>query len=284
MIDPYLQQWSAIQAVRAARLPVEDVVLSYLALSGSADGLDVEAYLAGLVVLPGLQRDLIAHAINELLDDIGAPTDGAHYRDDEATSGSGYEDYLRELILSPDGYDFAAPPAGDRSAIAMEWLPDWPASDPDEAEFRRCQALYATGLLATGAEERFDRIVREVRDHFGVSSASFALITADSQIIKSVVGPIGQNQPRDIALCATTIQADRTLIITDASTDPRWFTHPLVVDTPGIRFYAGHPITTADGWRIGSLCLIDDTPRAFTAADREALRRYALQAQTEVWV
>ncbi|MHA7220324.1 GAF domain-containing protein [Arthrobacter sp. MDT1-48-3] len=102
--------------------------------------------------------------------------------------------------------------------------------------------------------------------------------------MKSVVGPIGQDLPRGIALCAKTIEHDRTLVITDAALDPNWRDHPLVTGEPRIRFYAGHPISTAGGWRIGTLCLIDDKPRTFTEEDVQVLRRLVAQVQLHIWV
>ncbi|MHA7280947.1 GAF domain-containing protein [Arthrobacter sp. MDT2-2] len=68
-------------------------------------------------------------------------------------------------------------------------------------------------------------------------------------------------------------------VITDAGTDPEWRDHPLVAGGPGVRFYAGHPVCTLGGWRIGTLCLMDDQPRTFTKRDAEALRRLAAQVQ-----
>ncbi|MEG9249682.1 GAF domain-containing protein [Arthrobacter sp. Soc17.1.1.1] len=298
MLDEYVQQWSAIQAVRAAALHLDDVLTTYAELAGEADELEIQGYLSGLVMLSAPERDLLAQAVNELLDSTGSTVDGAHYSDQDVASLSGYSEYLRELALSPDGYDFTAPPVGDHGAggglpAAGSADPADPTHtavdggddrDPDEAEFRRVNALYESGLLETGPEERFDRITRQARDHFGVSSASIALITEDAQVIKSVVGPIGQDLPRAVALCAKTIERERTLVIPDATTDPQWRDHPLVSGGPRIRFYAGHPVSTADGWRIGTLCLIDDRPRTFTEEDVQVLRRLAGQVQRELWV
>jgi hypothetical protein len=294
VLDDFMQQWSAIQSVRAADMAFDDVFMTYFSLTGEADELDVEGYLSGLVTLPTMERNLIAHAINELLDHTGSTANGAHYSDEDATCASGYRDYLRALTLSPDGYDFSAPPVGDHSTSTPAGTGpdtsldpargDEESSDLDEAEFRRCEALHETGLLETGAEERFDRITRQAREHFGVSSASIALITRDRQVIKSVVGPIGQDLPRDVALCARTIEKNRTLVIPDASADPGWRDHPLVAAGPRVRFYAGHPLCTAGGWRIGTLCLIDDRPRIFTEDDERMLRRFTAQVQLELWV
>ncbi|WP_051476565.1 GAF domain-containing protein [Arthrobacter sp. Br18] len=290
MLDGYLQQWTALQTVRASNLRSDEVFLAYGSIGGAADEVDVTGYLTGLVIIPTLERDLIAQAINELLDVTGSVVDGAHYSTDDVTSSSGYREYLRALVLSPDEYAFHIPAVGDASKSST---PDassdafhGPGEDDvdDDAEFRRCHALYESGLLETGVEGRFDRITTEARDHFGVNSASIALITEDAQVIKSVIGPIGQNLPRDVGLCSTTIEKDRTLVITDASTDPDYRDHPLVTGGPEVRFYAGHPVSTVGGWRIGALCLIDDQPRAFTEDDERDLRAFAARVQVEIWV
>jgi GAF domain-containing protein len=299
VLDQYVQQWSAIQTARAADLSATDVFMAYFALTGDADEFDVEGYLSGLLMLVAADRDLIAHAINELLDGTGSMVDGAHYSGEDAAGTSGYEEYLRALNLTPEGYDFTAAPAGDcttstavasgHSALSNQSLEGNDNEDAgqgveDEVEFRRLHALYESRLLESGAEERFDRFTRQARDHFGVSSSSIALITEDAQVIKSVIGPLGQDLPRDLSLCAVTIQQDRTLVIADASLDPHWRNHPLVAGGPKVRFYAGHPVCTADGWRIGTLCLMDDQPRTFTDEDIQVLQRLALQVQLEIWV
>lgn len=304
MLNHHVQQWSAIQTVRAARLTHDDIMREYIDAGGETDEIGLRGYLTGLTTSPALERDLIAQVINELLDLNGLLTDGAHYSSDGVAADSGYSDYLRALVLSPDAYDFAATPAGDHSTstvrppnpfgsvtsasgqVGSMGAPDAEEQDTgaEDDDVRRCHALYESGMLESGQESRFDRITARARDHFGVSSASIALITEDSQIIKSVLGPIGQDLPRGMSLCATTIEEDRTLVVNDASTDPAWRHHPLVTHGPNIRFYAGHPLSTIDGWRIGTLCLIDDKPRDFTENDRLALRVLANEAQTEIWV
>jgi hypothetical protein len=295
VLSEYVQQWSAIQTVRAADLRPDEVLQSYFALEGNADELEIRGYLAGVVILSVSDRDLLAHAINELLDSTGSMVDGAHYSDHDATTSSGYADYLRTLVISPEDFDFTAPSAGDHTAsvitstatgvsASLRAAVQAEGPDLDEAEFRRLQALHESGLLETGTEERFDRLTRLARDHFGVSSSSIALITDDTQLIKSVAGPLGEDMPRNLSLCAVTIEFDRTLVINDASVHPRWRHHPLVTGGPQVRFYAGHPVCTAGGWRIGTLCLMDDQPRAFSDDDVQVLRRLATQVQMEIWV
>ncbi|WP_104118973.1 hypothetical protein [Arthrobacter sp. B1805] len=174
MLNEYVQQWSAIQTVRAAGLHHEDVFMTYFGLTGDADEFEVQGYLCGLVMLPAAQRDLLAQAINELLDSTGSTADGAHYSNEDAASLSGYGDYLRSLSLSPDAYDFTVPPAGDHSTYATSFTGAASSADTDsgsafdtdaalspngadldEVEFRRLHALHESGLLETeGMTER----------------------------------------------------------------------------------------------------------------------------------
>jgi GAF domain-containing protein len=286
VISEYLQQWTAIQAMHAGKFSTLEVWVEYLGLSGHHDEVDVTAYLSGMLMLPVLERDLMAQAINGMIEEQGTLIEGAHYSADFVTEGSGFADYLRVLVLDPEGYRFDRPaqtePDGVTGGLTTGTVGTGHEDRVAEAEVRRCNALTGTGLSDTGAEPRFDRFTALARERFDVSSSSIALITADRQVIKSVVGPIGQDLPREVALCSRTIEADRTLIITDATTDPDYQDHPLVTGGPHIRFYAGHPLSTADGWRIGTLCIIDDQPRSFTAQDARDLRILAGQVQLEI--
>lgn len=280
-----VQQWSSVHAIREADLTITEVWVTYWSMCGQHDEIEVDAYLTGLLMLPALERDLLAHAINDLIEDLGLDVDGAHYSTGGVADGSGFSECLRPLILTPDGYRFDRPAATAPLGISDTGTGRTRGEEIlDEAEFRRCHALYESGLLETGAEERFDALTAQARERFGTSSASIALITEDRQVIKSVVGPIGSDLPRDMALCAQTIKADRTLVINDTTTDTAWAQHPLVTGGPRIRFYAGHPLSTPDGWRIGSLCIIDDQPRSFSDEDQRDLRLLAAQVQLEIWL
>lgn len=282
MLRDFVQQWSAVQMTGAAGLTPQKVWSVYRGVGGDLDEFDVRGYLGGLITVPQLQRDLLAHAINELLDAAGIVSDGAHYSSDEIALNSGFGENLRPLILTPDAYHF------ERPSTAGAGIPAGTAGErdglEDELELRRCHALYESGLLLMGREGRFDRITARVRDHFGVSSCSVVVITEDAQLIKSVTGPIGQDLPRHLAFCGNTIEQERTLVIPDASTHPDYRDHPLVVGGPRIRFYAGRPLSTADGWRIGALCLLSDRPRAFSRDDERDLLAFVDEAQREIQV
>jgi hypothetical protein len=266
-MDRYAQQWLTIGAAAAAGIDPYDLWLEYAGMGGSFDPLDVEAYLHGLVLLPVLERDLLAHTVNEQLEDLGFPVAPAPYSTGEVSDAAGYP---------ASGGDWLDPALSRLGASGVL------RAIKREAELRRLNSLGRTGLLNTPAEDRFDRITRRAQEQFGVSSASIALITRESQFIKSVAGPIGQDMPRDIAFCNETIRADRILVVRNALEDEFFSASPLVQGAPHIRFYAGHPLTGPGGWRIGTLCVIDDKPRTFTDDDAQILTNLAALVQQEI--
>ncbi len=151
---------------------------------------------------------------------------------------------------------------------------------PDEE--RRVAALHALNLLDTDPEERFDRITRLAQRVFGTTMATFTLIDTDRQWFKSEVGAAGKEDPRDISFCAHAILETETTVIEDAREDDRFHDNPLVTGDPNIRFYAGHPVAGPGGEVLGTLCVIDDKPRASADFDAEALREFAAMVEAEV--
>ncbi|WP_082764209.1 GAF domain-containing protein [Frondihabitans sp. PAMC 28766] len=79
------------------------------------------------------------------------------------------------------------------------------------------------------------------------------------------------------------MRRDRQFVVEDALTDPRYSHYSLVTGDPGVRFYAGYPIESPDGQRIGALCVMDSCPRTFTDEDAQLLRGLAQKAQEELW-
>jgi hypothetical protein len=264
-VDEDTQQYLTVRAASGSGLDMEELWVRYFALGGSLAQIEVEAYLSGMQVLPALERDVLAHALNEVLEDLGSQVRAP------------YSGQLEQ----------AAPGAGPPAAGSPEPLAALGAAGavfltPAEAEARRISALRETGLLDSPPEERFDVITRRAREHFGVSSAIVALIAEHRQYLKSVVGSIGQNLERESTFCNQTIRSAGPMVVTDTFTDERFRLNPLVVGEPHIRFYAGHPLLGPGGWTIGTLCVIDQNPRGFSAEDRRMLRSLAESAQREV--
>ena len=133
---------------------------------------------------------------------------------------------------------------------------------PDN-ETERQQALDDTGLLTSGTEKRFDRITRLACHTFSVPIALVSLVDRDRQWFKSRQGLDATEKPRNISFCGHAILESEPLIVEDTLKDERFFDNPLVTSDPDIRFYAGAPLHTEDGYRLGTLCLIDRQPRSF---------------------
>lgn len=138
-------------------------------------------------------------------------------------------------------------------------------------ETGRLMSLHSLRILDTGSEERFDRITRMAKRLFDVDICLVSLVDSDRQWFKSKQGLTACETPRDISFCGHAILSDAPLIVADAAEDPRFADNPLVAGEPHIRFYAGCPIHGPDGYRIGTLCIVDALPRTLSIDDRAAL-------------
>lgn len=151
---------------------------------------------------------------------------------------------------------------------------DWGA-DPVRDEPSRLAALHGLRVLDTVREEEFDRLTRWAAEHFRVPTALVSLIDAERQWFKSACNFGVPETPRDVAFCNYTILSSRPTVVEDAFSDLRFRDNPLVSGEPHIRFYAGAPIVTLEGYAIGTFCIIDRQPRQFPIADQFTLRQLA---------
>jgi GAF domain-containing protein len=138
-------------------------------------------------------------------------------------------------------------------------------------ERERLALLHDLLLLDTPPEERFDKIVAFACAEFGVPICLISLIDADRQWFKAAVGLDACETARDISFCAHAILGDGLMLVPDALRDPRFHDNPLVLGPPHIRFYAGAPLTCADGLALGTLCLIDTVPRTLDPVEQAIL-------------
>ncbi|HEY0270888.1 MAG TPA: ATP-binding protein [Sphingomonas sp.] len=143
------------------------------------------------------------------------------------------------------------------------------------AETARLAALAKLDILDTDPEPGFDDVVALARAITGADVGLVSLIDADRQWFKAKSGTDVRETPRSVALCDIAIRHSETLIVLDASRDPRFAGNPMVAGPPFIRFYAGAPIRTAEGHAIGTVCVLDAQPRARFdhASSLEALAR-----------
>ncbi|WNO60225.1 GAF domain-containing protein [Rheinheimera sp. MMS21-TC3] len=126
-----------------------------------------------------------------------------------------------------------------------------------ENEQERLKALRRSGLLDSAAEQRFDRITALVKSLFDCDIVLISLVDSDRQWFKSKQGLALEETERCFSLCAYAILSNDLMLIPDATKDPRFSDNPLVVNSPFIRFYAGVPLQSPDGYNLGTLCLID---------------------------
>lgn len=149
-------------------------------------------------------------------------------------------------------------------------------------EKRRLAALDRLGILDTPPEERFERLTRIAKHYYGVKTALFSVLDAKRQWFKSRQGLEASETPRSVAFCDYAIQQDKILLVEDAAKDPRFRNNPLVTGKPNIRFYAGMPVREPSGFKIGTLCIIDDKPRNFTEIELDVLRSLASIVEDEL--
>lgn len=142
-------------------------------------------------------------------------------------------------------------------------------------EQARLEALYALGLLDTVPEERFDRLTRLASQVFNVPIALVSLVDETRQWFKSSQGVSACETGRDISFCGHTILGDDLFIVSNALQDRRFADNPLVTGEPNIRFYAGAPLHSVEGYRLGTLCLIDSQPRTLSPEECSMLRDLA---------
>jgi hypothetical protein len=152
-----------------------------------------------------------------------------------------------------------------------------------QEESARLRSLRATRILDSEPEARFDRIVTAVRQSFAVEMAAITFIDRDRQWMKAAVGTEREDTDRDVAICSTTIQGEGLLVIEDAREDERFADYPGVAAVDGVRFYAGYPLETKEGYRVGALCIMDPRPHSFSTHDGVVLRDFALEAQRQLW-
>ncbi len=148
----------------------------------------------------------------------------------------------------------------------------------------RLGSLYATQLLDAGANEHFDRVTRIAAGMFGVPMSLVSLVDSDRQWFGSRWGLDAFETPRCDAFCAHTILDREVFVVQNALLDERFADNPLVTGAPHIRFYAGAPISSHDGHRLGTLCIIDTEPRTLDDGQVAALRDLADMIERELVV
>ena len=149
-------------------------------------------------------------------------------------------------------------------------------------EEERLQEILTYDFHDRGAQASLDLICVEVQRFFKVPVALITLVGRDDQTFLAKCGVDAAGTSRKDSFCTYTILNDEVFVVADATKDARFNDNPFVTGEMHIRFYAGAPLTVRPGVRIGSVCLIDTSPRTFTVASAARLQMFAGLAVNEI--
>jgi two-component sensor histidine kinase len=149
-------------------------------------------------------------------------------------------------------------------------------------EEKRIAAVRRYDILDTPPDGAFDRITALAARRFGVPIAIISIVDDDRIWFKSHHGLPVEQIDREPGLCASAILGNDPFLLADASVDPRSLANPLVAGEFGLRFYAGVPLTTSDGYNLGTLCVIDKEPRAIDENQIEDLKDLAAVVMDQI--
>ena len=151
-------------------------------------------------------------------------------------------------------------------------------------EAERLAAVQRHEILDTPPDGAFDRIVHLAAQLLDVPIAIVSIVDVDRIWFKSHHGTDVTQVERDPGLCASAILQDKPWIVENAAIDPRALTNPLVAGKLGMRAYAGAQLRTRDGHNLGTLCVLDTKPRAFTGQQVKILEELAAVVVSELEV
>ena len=146
----------------------------------------------------------------------------------------------------------------------------------------RIAALLRYEVLDTGPEEEFDIATELACSVFAVPMAAVSLLDGSRQWFKSRKGILMPQSSRETSFCTQTIRQHGVTVVEDASADPRFRNNPFVASRPGVRCYMGAPLTTPDGYNVGTFCVMDTIPRDFSDVDRDIISGLARLAMSHL--
>ncbi|MFC7000054.1 GAF domain-containing protein [Rufibacter roseus] len=143
-------------------------------------------------------------------------------------------------------------------------------------EVKRLDALRRYEILDTPPDGAFDRITALASKMFNMPIAIISLVDNDRIWFKSKFGIDGVEQiDREPGLCASAILSNEVYLVENAIEDPRCLTNPLVCGEFGLRFYAAAPLTTKEGYNLGTFCVIDKKQRYLSREQMQMLEDLA---------
>jgi lysophospholipase L1-like esterase len=258
------------------------------------------SHVAPIVVL-GIRPQAMAFqgvgALNHLVDVHAARLDAVTERvvaEFDLVAQVAMEPALRSIgekrYFSPDSYRAIARRVAesleeplDRRHHDGRWEEAHRRRDEQDAEPQRQLVVDRLDTEDAATRERLDRLVRSASRRFGTSGAALTIIDGDLQRQQASIGLDAEQIPRSRAICDRTIQRDGPLVVGDATTDPTTAGTDMRSRGQRVRFYAGFPIESPDGYRVGALCVFDVHARDPAEFDDLQLRGLAMDVQNELW-
>jgi diguanylate cyclase (GGDEF)-like protein len=152
----------------------------------------------------------------------------------------------------------------------------------DAAEQLRLAALQRYGILDTPPEPQFDRLVKLAARFFDLPMALVSFTGEERQWFKANYGVPFSEAPRYESFCSVAITQEGVLIIPNVMANEEFQSFPVVRGEPYVRSYAGAPLVTPDGQKIGVFCVLGPEPREFSAEDRDLLTSFAEMVMDEL--
>jgi signal transduction histidine kinase len=146
-----------------------------------------------------------------------------------------------------------------------------------ENEDLRLVDLASYNLQGTDTEEDFDQLSELVAQYFNCPIALITVIDSDRQWFKGKAGTTETGNTRALSFCSHTLLQHGVMVVEDATKDERFFDNPVVAGEFKIRFYAGTPILSTDGYKLGTVCIYDIKPKKISAVEESALILFSKQ-------
>jgi GAF domain-containing protein len=187
----------------------------------------------------------------------------------------------RRTVYRGEGEDAACPVCSSPLFITQDVAHVVEDAGP-ASEAARLQAVRRYEILDTPPDGAFDRIAALAARLLRTPIATMAIVDTDRVWFKAKHGVDATAVDRGPGLCASAIMQYEPLIVEDASLDSAALHNKLVTGELGLRFYAGVPLTTADGYNLGTLNVIDVEPRTIAQEETESLRDLATIVMDEL--
>jgi light-regulated signal transduction histidine kinase (bacteriophytochrome) len=138
-------------------------------------------------------------------------------------------------------------------------------------EAARLEVLRQYQILDTEPEEAYDNLAQLAAFICGTPIALLNFIDENRQWFKAKFGLDVSEIPRNVGLSYLCEEKRDVVIVPDALADASLASNLVVTSQPYLRFYAGVPLITPQGYLLGTLSVMDKIPRELSVKQVEAL-------------